>query len=336
MAHETPLPPRSANRPRNDDTTVVTAAVLRAQGVSAAAVRDLCRTGGPWQAPLPGVYLLHPDEPTEQERLRAVLLYAEGDGSRVPEQGGRPVLSGLAALALYGFRSAPPIAALERIEVLVPRSRRARSSGWARIVHVPRLPPAQEVEGLPLAPVARALADAVAGLTEPAEVHRLLAEAVRARHCESAEIVRELRRGRLLARPQVVDAVDTLLAEGRAVAESRLYALVREGALPQPCWNVELRQPGGPSLGAFDAYWPEHRVAVELDACGPARDRAGSTLWPPRTRQRTTASELGVTVLGLTPDRLREEPRQLAAVLRTALMTAHERGSAAEVLVLPR
>ena len=342
MAYETPLPPRPLSPLTALSHRVVSASTLRARGVPTATARDRCRAGGDWQMPLPGVFLLHPGDPTQEERLRAVLLYAAGDPTRArasrDARASRewPVLSGLAALTLYGFRSAPPLATLERIDVLVSRTRRARSTGWARIVRTQHLPVAHEVDGLPLAPVARALADAVGQLTEPALVHQLLAEAVRERHCESAEIVRELRRARLLARPQVVDAVDTLLAEGRAVAESRLYALVRDGELPLPCWNVELRQPGGPRLGVLDAYWPDHGVAVEIDARVPGRDQAGSALWPPYARQRETLTRLGITVLSLNPERLRDEPEQLATVVRTALMTADERERAAYVLVLPR
>ncbi|WP_228984875.1 response regulator transcription factor, partial [Streptomyces sp. DH12] len=47
-------------------------------------------------------------------------------------------------------------------------------------------------------------------------------------------------------RPHVVHAVDSLLAEGRALAESRLYRMVREYGLPDTCWNVVLRLRGGP------------------------------------------------------------------------------------------
>ncbi len=98
-------------------------------------------------------------------------------------------------------------------------------------------------------------------------------------------MVRELSEAELLGRPAVVGAVDALLAEGRAAAEARLYAMVREHGLPDPVWNVELRLPGGPRLGAVDAYWPDHAVAVELDARAP---RYG--VLAPHARRRRTRS----------------------------------------------
>ena len=109
--------------------------------------------------------------------------------------------------------------------------------------------------------------------TDAGAVRRLLTEAVRGGHCEPAAVVRELNEARLLSRPHVVDAVDSLLAEGRAIAEDRLYRMVREYGLPDPVWNVDLRLPGGPHLGGLDAYWPEQAVAVELDTRAPPAGR---------------------------------------------------------------
>ncbi len=161
------------------------------------------------------------------------------------------MITGLAALTLHGFTSAPPLPSQETFDVLVPRLRRLRSTGCARIVRAAALPVPEQVTGLPVAPVPRALADAVAGVKDAVVVRRLLTEAVRGGHCEPAAVVRELTAAKLLNRPHVVHAVDSLLAEGRVLAESRLYRMVREYGLPDPCWNVDLRLPGGPRLGAW-------------------------------------------------------------------------------------
>ncbi|MBB1242232.1 hypothetical protein GL263_01360 [Streptomyces durbertensis] len=337
MTQETPLSPRPLSHLSDVSRRVVTTAGLRAQGVSAAVAKGRCRPGGPWQTPLPGVFLLHPGRPTDEERLRAVLLYAAGTHACTPPSAeARPIVSGLAALALHGFRCVPRIADLAEIDVLVPRARRPRSTGWARVLRTHSLPNAVDLHGVAVAPVARALADAVGRLTDPDEVRRMLTETVRDGHCEAHAIVRELGRARLLSRPQVVDAVDTLLAEGRALAESRLYRLVAEGGLPDPCWNVELRQPGGPRLAVLDAYWPEQGVAVEIDSRAHQRPAATPALWPGRARQRETLAKLGVTVVSPTPERLRDSPHDLLSLLRTALMTADDRPPATYLLVQPR
>lgn len=334
--NNTPLSPHPRSPLTDAPAGVLTAAQLRARGVPAAEAAALSRPGGPWQQLLPGVYLLHPGPPTGEERLRAALLYTGRRSADTDAAGfGEAAITGAAALALYGLPSAAPPAALDRIDVLVPRTRRLRSTGFVRIVRAAQeFPAAREAAGLPVAPVERALADALAQPVDALTVRRLLAEAVREGHCEPPAVVRELSRARLLSRPHVVDAVDALLAEGRAVAEGRLYAMVREHGLPDPLWNVDLRLPGGPHLGGVDAYWPDEAVVVELDTRAPRQD--DEEVWARYTRKRAHLERLGITVVHLTPRKLRDAPEQQAVVVRTALMAAGDRPPAAHVVVLPR
>ncbi|NEA50299.1 hypothetical protein, partial [Streptomyces sp. SID10815] len=243
------------------------------------------------------------------------------------------MITGLAALTLHGFAAAPALPALEKIDVLVPRPRRLRSSGCARVLRSAEPPTPEVVTGLPVAPVPRALADAVAGLRDAAVVQRLLTEAVRGGHCEPAAVVRELSEQRLLNRPHVVDAVDSLLAEGRSIAEERLYRMVAEHGLPDPVWNVDLRLPGGPHLGGLDAYWPDEAVALELDTRAPRQN--DDALWTEYARKRELLERLGITVVHVTPKKLRDAPAQQATVVRTALMAATDRDPAVYVVVLP-
>lgn len=211
---------------------------------------------------------------------------------------------------------------------------RLRSVGSVRIVRSHTPPRAQQVTGLPVAPAARAVADAVAHLSDAGTVRRLLSEAVRGGHCEPGAVVRELTVARLLSRPHVVDAVESLLAEGRAIAEDRLYQLVRGYELPEPVWNVDLRLPGGPHLGGVDAFWPEQAVAVEIDTRAPRQGE--DEQFSEAVRKRETLERLGVTVLHITPRKLRDWPEQQAAVVRTALTASADREPAAYLVVLPR
>ncbi|MFB6812002.1 hypothetical protein [Streptomyces sp. NPDC056387] len=319
MNHNAPLPLAhlTGSSPR-----VMSLAQLREHGVSASEA-----AGRPWQEILPGVFLLHPGAATSEERLHAALLYA---GRR----GGEAMITGLAALALYRFASAPALLALTQIDVLVPHTRRLRSVATVRIVRTHTPPRPQELTGLPVAPVARALADAVGQLADAGTVRRLLSEAVRGGHCEPAAVVRELTVARLLNRPHVVDAVESLLAEGRALAEDRLYQLVRGYGLPEPVWNVDLRLPGGPHLGGVDAFWPEQSVALEIDTRAPRQGEDEE--FSEAVRKRETLERLGVTVLHITPRKLRDWPEQQAAVVRTALTASGDREPAAYLVVLPR
>ncbi|MFE5858438.1 hypothetical protein ACFQ61_35125 [Streptomyces sp. NPDC056500] len=330
-----PLPQLAGLKPR-----LLSTPQLRDHGVSPAQAAARCRPGGPWQALLPGVYLLHSGTPTSEERLHGALLYAgrpvipaQAEHDTAPPYT-NALITGMAALALYQFTSAPPLTSVEHIDVLVPRTRRLRSTGCARIVRTHSLPPAEEVTGLPIAPVARALTDAVRGLTDPIAVRLLLTEAVQDGHCDPASLVAELSRGRLLALPHVADAVDSLLAEGRSIAEERLYDLVRDYQLPDPLWNVDLRLPGGPQLGGVDVYWPDQAVAVELNTRAPREDEDAT--WSEHARKREHLERLGITVVHLTPRKLRDFPEQQAMVVQTALTAAGDRPPAAYVVVLPR
>lgn len=331
---------------------VLTASTLRAHGVSAAETSEHCRPGGPWQMLLPGVFLLHPGPPTSEDRLHAVLLYTlrvdtipaqkgRGGGTTPRDDGPGAMITGAAALTLHGFFSTPPLPSLDRIDVLLPRTRRLRSAGFARIVRCTGvLPVPEDIAGLPVAPVERALADAVAGMDDATAVRALLTEAVRDGYCEAQAVLQELEDARLLTAPHVVDAVDELVATGRAVAEGRLYDMVRTQGVPYPCWNVDLRLPGGPHLGGVDAYWPDEAVALSIDARTHrhVRGEEGTedTLWDAYAQQRESLERLGITVVHVTPRKLREAPEQQATVVRTALMAAEDREPAAYVLVLPR
>ncbi|MFF5552598.1 hypothetical protein [Streptomyces olivaceoviridis] len=361
MTHNTPLSPRPLRHLADVHRRVLTAAQLRAHGVTAAELAGRCRPDGPWQELLPHVILLHSGPPTGEERLHGALLYAARatePGVPVQPTAGSPhrplyqeaVLTGLAALTLHGFSSTPPPAALDRVDVLVPRQRRLRSTRYVRVLRTADLPAPQPVTGLPVAPVPRALADAVAELRDGEAVRRLLTEAVRGGHCEPAAVVQELTLAKLLTRPHVVDAVDALLAEGRSIAEDRLYRMVREYGLPDPVWNVDLRLPGGPHLGGLDAYWPDQAVAVELDTRAPrqghrqdqgqgqgqGQGQDGDALWSEYARKREHLERLGITVVYITPRKLRDSLEQQAAVVRTALMASGDRDPAAYFVVLPR
>ncbi|MFE2066675.1 hypothetical protein ACFXDH_30580 [Streptomyces sp. NPDC059467] len=351
MTHNTPLSPRPLRHLAHVHRRVLTTAQLRSHGVSANEIAEQSRPGGPWQQLLPGVILLHPGPATSEERLHGALLFAARESAPgVPTQPtpGSPhrsvypeaMITGLAALTLHGFSSTPPLLSLDHVDVLVPRLRRLRSASYVRVIRTSALPAPEPVTGLPVAPVPRALADAVAELADAAAVRRLLTEAVRGRHCEPTAVVRELTQAKLLSRPHVVDAVDSLVAEGRAIAEDRLYRMVHEYGLPDPVWNVDLRLPGGPHLGGLDAYWPDHAVGVELDTRaphqGPGHRQDEDAQWSEYARKREHLERLGITVVHITPKKLRDSMEQQAAVIRTALMAAGDRDPAAYVVVLPR
>ncbi|OEV02765.1 hypothetical protein [Streptomyces oceani] len=371
MTHNAPHSAR-LHHPNQEDghgpdihDSVLTARALRAQGVSAAEADRRCRPGGPWQLLLPGVYLLRAGPAVPAERLRAGLLYAgrrtvpaqpgPDRHTRTPPAGearasgevqvtGEAQVTGMAALALHGFRGVPALPLLECVDVLVPHTRRLRSAGFLRVVRTLSLPEPEEITGLPVAPVHRALTDTARRLTDGAALRELLMEAVHAEHCEATAVVSELRRAGLLDRPEVAAFAPHLLSEGRAISEGHLYGALRCQGLPEPCWNVELRLPDGPPLGGLDAYWPGHAVALEIDELPANPDDCAATRAPgradppdtPRAYRHAALERLGISVVRVSPALLRDTPDLAASLVRTALMAAEEADPAAYVEVLPR
>ncbi|MFK0194737.1 type IV toxin-antitoxin system AbiEi family antitoxin domain-containing protein [Kitasatospora sp. NPDC090308] len=278
MSYRIPQQPVSLEELARRQQNVVTASQLRARGVPARMVSEHCRSGGPWQRLLPRVYLLQDGAPTPEQRMWAALLYAAqngpaGDGTR---EGA--VITGAAALALYGFVSVPRLPAVLGVEVLVPRQRRLRDAGQVRIRRTGRELEARSVHGLAVAPVARAVADAISewaeqgafesGRVGPGLLRALLREALLARGggCTVAELLAELAEARLLEAPRVRAAVDELLAARREAAFTELVALAVERGLPLPLPGPELRMRGGTYIAVPDLYWPEAAVAVEVDS----------------------------------------------------------------------
>ncbi|MYW33145.1 hypothetical protein GT040_28700, partial [Streptomyces sp. SID2119] len=84
-----------------------------------------------------------------QERLHGALLYAgrppASSRRTVPAPAdagfGEAMVTGIAALALHGFATVPDLGALHRIDVLVPRTRRLRSTRFVEVVRATAPPP---------------------------------------------------------------------------------------------------------------------------------------------------------------------------------------------------
>ncbi|MDH6121519.1 hypothetical protein ABH930_005516 [Kitasatospora sp. GAS204A] len=160
MSYQIPSSVPSLEELARRQQNVITASQLRARGVPSRVVSEHCRRGGPWQRLLPRVYLLQTGTPTPEQRMWAALLYAAQNGREAGSREGA-LITGAAALALYGFSAVPRLPAVTGVQVLVPRQRRLRDVGEVRIQRTARELVASEVHGLACAPVARAVADAL-------------------------------------------------------------------------------------------------------------------------------------------------------------------------------
>ncbi|MDH6126646.1 hypothetical protein [Kitasatospora sp. GP82] len=307
---------------------VVTASQLRARGVPARVVGEHCRRGGPWQRLLPRVYLLQGGEPTPEQRMWAALLYAAQDGREEGRREGA-VITGAAALALYGFASAPRLPAVTEVDVLVPRQRRLRDAGEVRIRRTERELEARSVHGLACAPVPRAVADTVRewmdeGAFERGEaddrlLRAVLGEAVSRSGpaCTLRELLAELREAGLLGEVRVRAVLDELLAAERESVLDRLGELVDEWLLPVPLTGPELRMRGGTYVAVPDLYWPRAGVAVEVDSELRCVSE-GEAAWVRGGQHRM--EYLGVRVVYVSGERVAAEPDAVGGELREAFV----------------
>ncbi|MDH6135237.1 hypothetical protein P3T37_004647 [Kitasatospora sp. MAA4] len=330
MSYQIPSPAPSLEELARRQQNVITASQLRARGVPARVVSGHCRRGGPWQRLLPRVYLLQENAPTPEQRIWAALLYAAQNGREEGRREGA-VITGAAALALYGFAAVPRLPAVTGVQVLVPRQRRLRDVGDVRIQRTERELQAREVHGLACAPVPRAVADALrewtdagvldAGLLGPGLLRSVLREALAAPSdgarpaCTPAELVAELREADLLGVPRIRAALDELLAAERESVLARLAELLDEQLLPVPLAGPELRMRGGTFIAVPDLYWPQAAVAVEVDS-GLRCVSEGEAAWV-RTGQHRM-EYLGVRVVYVCGDRVAAEPEAVGAELREA------------------
>ncbi|MFF8773427.1 hypothetical protein [Kitasatospora sp. NPDC015120] len=327
MSYRIPVPPPSLEELARRQQNVLTAGQLRARGVPARIISEHCRRGGPWQRLLPRVYLLQSGDPSPEQRMWAALLYAAQNGGEEGRRAGA-VITGTAALALYGFAAVPRLPAVTGVDVLVPRQRRLKDAGEVRIRRTERELVARSVHGLACAPVARAVADALGEWTSggrdagggagPAPVREVLCEAVRRPElrCPVHELAAELAESGLTADPRVRAVLDGLLAAERDRVLERVGELVDEWLLPVPLTGPELRMRGGTFVAVPDLYWPSAGVAVEVDPelrC--VSD--GEAAWVRGGRHRM--EYLGVRVVRVRGTRLAEDADAVGAELREAL-----------------
>jgi hypothetical protein len=289
---------------------VIRAATLIEHGMDSRTIYRRCLPGGPWRRLLPGVILLQNAQPSEEQRVTAALLHA----------GAEAMVTGAEACRRYGLDTTQfPMPAGE-IHLLIPHGRRVISSGFVLIERTHRHPQAVVRAGVPLAPLPRAVLDAVRRVRVVDPVQKLLIAAIQQGRCSPASLFHELECGstRGTALPR------RLLAEvgpARSIAETDAMDLLRGSGLPQPMWNVKVLDPGGGYLGRPDGWWDDVALAWEIDSYQfhfEASDYA-------RTVERNSRyAAAGILVIQTLPSEIRNNP---AAVLRT-LAAAHEAASA--------
>ena len=220
---------------------VLTRAQTLSFGLTEQSLRHRCRAGGPWQRLLPGIYLTVTGQPTREQLATAALLYA----------GPASVITGPTALRQYNIRAPESLL----IDVLIPANRQRASRAFVAIARTSRLPSAERYDlTVRYVSPARAVADAVHGLTDRSHVRAVVASAVQQGRCSIRDLAAELAAGPIRG-SLLFKSVLTEVAEGiRSPAEGDFRSLIRRSALPQPLFNPSLYLDGR-LLARPDAWW---------------------------------------------------------------------------------
>ncbi len=298
---------------------LITSAQLRELGVHSGTTsrRDV---GGMWTRVLPGVHLVGGGHPSRLQREAGALLYAGPTG----------LITGLTGVRHFGVR-AVRLQELgddhperpEPIHVLVSHERRRVSTGYVRVERTRRYP--EDVvrrDGLVLAPLARAVGDAVRRLRRPGDIRALVTEVVQRRLVDVAALQDELDRGQRRGSALFRDAM-SLVSEGVwSSPEADLAELFRVGGFHNVVYNATLVDGTGRFVSICDAWMDDVGLAVEVDSVEHHTTPDGFA----RTLKRNTRyASLGVIVVAVLPSDLGSRPSGVLADVARAHSAAAAR-----------
>ncbi|OKA06472.1 hypothetical protein ATP06_0221305 [Amycolatopsis regifaucium] len=289
---------------------VVRASDLESLEMSSRTIYTRCLPGGPWQRLLPGIILLHSNEPTTEQLVTAGLLHG----------GANAILTGTAACLRHGLRQAamPPDTGLH---LLIPHDRKIRSTGFVTMERTIRLPSPIVRHEVPLAPLVRATTDAVRRLGNADHVEAILIEAIQKGGCHPNALLHELDQGSLRG-----TAVPRRLLTGwvdlRSMAEARAKTLGQRLPMPPSHWNAAIYDRQGRYIGRPDALWEDVGLIWEIDSFEFHFRKADYA----RTIDRNTRyAAAGLVVVQTLPSRLRDDPGGVLADLIAAHSVAAAR-----------
>lgn len=253
--------------------------------------------------------LLSSAVPTRQQQVEAALLYAGPDA----------VVTGLEACRRYGLRAVPEDG---RVHLLTPLDRKVHGSEYVVIERTKRLPAPIVRDGVPLAPMSRAVLDACRRLGAHEPVSALVAEAVQRGRVQPARLLSELNRGSSRGSAVPREVLKDVLAGARSVAEIDAIRVWKRTNLPEPQRNVQLYDRHGTYVATPDGWFDEVGLAWEIDsfAFHFGRDDYAKTV-----ARNSRYAAAGITVVQTLPTRLRSEPDAVAAELTAAYEAAASR-----------
>jgi hypothetical protein len=287
---------------------LITAAQLEEIGVPRSTLKGRIRTGGPWRRILPGTYCVMPGALTQAQRDRAALLYS----------GATAMLTGSPALRRHGLRYFPPNQA---IHTLIDHTRHRKSAGFVVVERTTRLPTPVTLDGLPVAPVARALVDAARLMTDLRATRAMALEVVQRGLATPDEIHEVLRVSQRRGTALIGDVVQEARVGVRSAPEAEVRRALLTTDLPTPLWNPGIFLPNGTFLASPDGLIEESMVAIEVDS---REHHSEGEQWEDTLERGTDLANAGLQVVHVIPRKFRRNPTETLDRIRRA----HERGLA--------
>jgi hypothetical protein len=267
---------------------------------------------GRWQPVLRGVYATSTGPLTESQRLRAAQMYA----------GNRALVTGVAALRQFGFRSLP---AEELIDVLIASSESRHSHSFVRVQRTIWLPGPESIhDDVRFAPRARAVMDACRRSRSLDECRALMAEAVQRHWIMPADLQRELDAGPIAWSGRARRALTHILEGAQAVSECDFVgAVLPSTLLPRLHFNCTLLTFDGEFLCRPDAYAADVGLAAEVQSVEhhlyPQAQEADM-------QRRLAYGRHGVQVIEFRPSRIRRDPAGVRADMEATYLVRKEQG----------
>jgi hypothetical protein len=276
------------------------------------------RLGKFWQVLLPGIYATFTGTLTDRHRIRAALLHA-GPGSMVND---------LSALRLHRIPFLPNDTFTR---VLVKACTQRSSRDFVVVRRTTRLPKPVILDGLPTAPVVRAVCEYAARHPDERESFAAVAAAVQERRVGLDDVVEEVMRSPNRGRPKLVRMVGMLGAGVRSGPEADIRRLVRRSkVLPEPLWNCLLQLPGG-ELISPDALFVDAGLIHETNG---RRFHAAEDRFDDMQRRHDALVTADLTVLHNAPRRISGEGAAVLAQLEQCYQRLAGRGLPPGVVVV--
>jgi len=287
---------------------IATHSELTAQGVPLSTVMSRIQPSGPWQRVLPGVVVAHRGPVSIRERRIAAIKY-----------GGREsILTGRDSIELRGMNARRP----ERVQLLVPHTTQRTSHHFLTVERTHRMPIADVIDRLRVAPLPRAIVDACRRDGPVDDVRAMVAQAVQTRRCTPDELRDALSRAARQRTATTRAAMKEIDAGIRSVAEGDAKRAIDHSGLPPMEWNVSLFSPDGEFLGSPDGWYDDVALALQIDSMqwhlSPAQYKRTQRIQRAMTRH-------GIVVVPMAPADVSADPAAFMADMAAFRLAAAAR-----------